>query len=593
MRGAAFLAGLSLLAAACPPTQPSEGSDAAARPGDAGPLAKDAGWPAEADAAIAPAEDDALVVASDFPATMACAEKRAATLTLKNTGTATWTEAAQVRLGAVDDSDPFAPGRVQLGASEQVAPGAEKVFSLELTAPAAAGAYTSDWRMVREHVRWFGASASFAIQVTCAGPAQRAGKVRLQGRVVVDDAGAFTPLGATLMWAAWGYKNDRPRLEAALQTLKDDGFDYFRALGVVGDPGDPDDYWAERIIDWRWADYDQVIAGLTDLAWDTYGLRVEWTLIGDGQKNLPSSADRYALVDRFLAMSRGREHKIMHFEIANEAWQNGFEGDAGLAELRALAKYLNDRTDVLVAASAPEARDCAGLASLNDGGATDLATVHYDRDLAGENGHWGPVLQPWWPYADCAGFTLPLSNNEPVGPGSSVTTEADPAILNAAAIATFAANNSFHVFHSSAGVRGFETLASMAGVDAFKALESVVPQDVAGWQRRDGSEPDAPFRFFAVDGTGAEVADQGWPQVAGATAGLVRAFGQVGGAGGAKFFVFPFGILNKVPVAARRAVDFDVVDPMTGAVLEHKTLAAGDRFELAGRPAFVLKGELR
>lgn len=593
---AALLVALAL--DACPGPEPSGGADASAGPkdgavsGDAATAPADASFPdagAPKDGSVVPRTNDAVVVASNFPTALKCGEARTATLTVKNTGTSTWTEASQHRLGAIGDSDPFVgAGRVLLGAGETVPPGAQKVFDLPLVAPATAGAYPSEWRMLRENVEWFGQPASFTISVTCGGT--RAGKVRLQDRTAVDDGGAFTPLGATLMWAAWGYRSDRPRLEAALDTLRKNGFDYFRALGAVGDPNDPNDSWAQRLIDWRWADYDQVIAGLTDLAWDSYGLRVEWTLIGDGQKNIPSEADRYALVDRFVAMSKGREHKIMHFEIANEAWQNGFDGASGIAQLRALSKYLKDRTDLVVAASAPAARDCGGLTEMYGGDVADLATIHYDRDLGSENGAWGPVLQPWWPYELCAGFPLAVSNNEPVGPGSSVTTENDPVRLNAAAIATFASNNAFHVFHSGAGVRGFDALSSMAGIDAYKALKTVVPQDLVSWTRKAGTEADAPFRFYAVDSGGNLVADQYWPRVAGAQAGTVRFFGQVNGT---RFFVFAFGILNRVPVEARRALDVDIVDPMTGAILLHKTLAAGERLDVTGKPALVLKGQYR
>ena len=68
----------------------------------------------------------------------------------------------------------------------------------------------------------------------------------------------------------------------------------------------------------QWPDYDKVIAGLTDLAYDKYGLRVQWTLFG-GAPSTPPGRAREALVDRFATMSRGREHKIFAFEIANEA----------------------------------------------------------------------------------------------------------------------------------------------------------------------------------------------------------------------------------------------------------------------------------
>src|SRR4051794_25492566 len=45
----------------------------------------------------------------------------------------------------------------------------------------------------------------------------------------------------------------------------------------------------------------------------------------------------------------GREHKIVLLEVANEAWQNGFPGDAGVADLREFARYLGSRTEVPVA----------------------------------------------------------------------------------------------------------------------------------------------------------------------------------------------------------------------------------------------------
>ena len=89
-----------------------------------------------------------------------------------------------------------------------------------------------------------------------------------------------------MFFGAWAYKNDRARLERNLATLSRNGFDYVRVLGVVGDVK-PRDSWDGRESDWRDPDYRKTIAGLTDLANYTYGLRVEWTLIGDGQKNIP------------------------------------------------------------------------------------------------------------------------------------------------------------------------------------------------------------------------------------------------------------------------------------------------------------------
>ena len=175
----------------------------------------------------------------------------------------------------------------------------------------------------------------------------RSGPVRADGRAVADAAGPFNALGATLFWGAWAYKFDRPRLERNLEVLSAAGVDYVRVLGSVGGAS-----WEDRQTDPRWNDYDAIIAGMTDLAYDRYGMRVQWTLFG-GAPFTPSGPAREALVDRFASMARGREHKIFAFEIANEAWQNGFGGPDGLAELRRLGKRLNDKTTVLVALSSP------------------------------------------------------------------------------------------------------------------------------------------------------------------------------------------------------------------------------------------------
>ena len=190
-----------------------------------------------------------------------------------------------------------------------------------------------------------------------AGPT-RTGRVRLEGNSFADDQGQFNALGATYMSALWQFQNDKPRLEQTLAEMKKNGVDYIRVLGTVGDY-DRADYWDGREIDWRWPDYKDAINGLTDLAYDKYGLRVEWTLIGDGQKNdphrvRPLHADRP--LPRHVAGPRAQDHALRG-------------GQRGLAErLRrrrrrgpscaALTKYLNDRTDVLVAASAPDGFEC-------------------------------------------------------------------------------------------------------------------------------------------------------------------------------------------------------------------------------------------
>jgi hypothetical protein len=37
---------------------------------------------------------------------------------------------------------------------------------------------------------------------------------------------------------------------------------------------------------------------------------------------------------------------VILLEVANEAWQNGFPGAQGIADLREFGKYLADRTSI-------------------------------------------------------------------------------------------------------------------------------------------------------------------------------------------------------------------------------------------------------
>lgn len=533
------------------------------------------------------AGDDAAVVAVDIPSSMLCGATAAASVTLRNTGDTVWAREGDVgvKLGAVDDDDPLHPAgtRIYLPEGTEVAPGESYTFDLALKAPLAAGVYRSDWQMVREHVHWFGEIAAREVTVTCPRPGAAVG---LDGNSLVDQDGPFNALGATMMWAAWAYKFDRPRLEANLAFLRDHGYDYIRALGVVGDYDAPD-YWDGREIDRRWPDYPEVIAGLTDLAFDTYGLRVEWTIFGDAQLNTPDPGDRLALVDQFLAMSKGREHKILHFEVANEYWQNGFDGDQGLAELRALTQHIKDASEILVAASAPAGYECeADILAVYGGDVADLATIHFDRDVWKVEGSWRPVRQPW-EHGFCAGVPVG-SNNEPIGPGSSVAEENDPERLVAAAIVTHIAGLPMYVFHSNAGVRGDSDLWEMPGVDAFVAMKSLLPGDLASWSAKNAHWDDAPFVVYA--GAGGQLhPDTMWVDLESPESGVVRAYGSVKGS---DFFVFPIGILGEVIMAPRKDAAFDVVDPLTGEVLAQEVRAAGEQFSVSapGRAALLLRG---
>jgi hypothetical protein len=324
----------------------------------------------------------------------------------------------------------------------------------------------------------------------------RHGLVRGDRHAFVDDGGEFLPRGASLFWALWGYQHDRARLERNLATVRDWGFDYVRVLGVVGAPGNrPDDSWRDRRLDPTAASYDRDVAMFTDWAYRQYGLRVQWTIFG-GTDFTPTPESRRALVARFGAMARGREEELFAFEIANEAWQNGFSGEAGRRELQALARTLKSRSPVLVALSAPEGSSCASARALYRGSAADLLTLHLTR--AGAGAIWNS-FQELWPFHSCVDVPMLASSNEPVGPESSVASLDDPVALAALALVTYGSGLGAFVMHTGPGVRGggaddmargrhsnvWELPTASRISRGLATIVRSVPGDFANWNKQD------------------------------------------------------------------------------------------------------------
>ncbi|MGQ9652132.1 MAG: immunoglobulin domain-containing protein [Phycisphaerae bacterium] len=124
-------------------------------------------------------------ISDTIPTTMQPSQSYPVSITFRNRGVL-WTESRAIRLGAVGDSDPFtAFNRVNIAG--EVGPGQTYTFNFTMTAPATAGTYTTDWRMVRDGVTWFGATCSKQVQVGNAGPPS----------IVQHPANQTVPLGTT------------------------------------------------------------------------------------------------------------------------------------------------------------------------------------------------------------------------------------------------------------------------------------------------------------------------------------------------------------------------------------------------------------
>jgi len=426
-------------------------------------------------------------------------------------------------------------------------------------------------------------------------PANGANIVRLAGKSLCDNEGPFLGLGASYFQALRRAKFDRTRLNSDLALLAEKGFNYVRILSMVNWDGleiAPVSFTnsAGNPVQ-GWPDYWQQFRDLLDLV-AQHNLRTEVTVFADAQYVMPSKSARQAHLDGILANIAGREHKIIHLEVANEAWQNGFPGAQGAADLREFTQYLADRTSVPVAITSNDDTSDAGIAALYTGSAADLATVHFSRDIRTIEGGWLPV-RDCYRVGNLPGVP-PVSSNEPIGPGSSVSSESDPIKLCAAAVFAYIANLPAYVYHSRAGVYGYVNsrpplggevrFENTAGINAYQHLRQLLPPDLASWVRNDGLESSAPFTVFCNG-----QANRYWPDVSSPTNGCIRNIGSIKGR---QFVCFPMGILGGgVTLQARRPVRFQVFNPLTGEVVSNLTLNVGSQVTLPQGPgAWILKG---
>jgi hypothetical protein len=414
--------------------------------------------------------------------------------------------------------------------------------------------------------------------------------VTLNGHALRDDTGEFLGLGVSYFPALRRTKFDRERFRGDLKFLAGHGFNYVRTFSMVGwYPA-----WAGREIApvtftnkrgetiEAWKDYRQQLAAMIDIAYGEFGLRTQLTIFADGQL-IPDKSARIAHLDTVLATIKGREHKVILLEVANEAWQNGFPGEPGIADLREFAKYLADRTDVLIAISATPEMTNESLQQMYAGSAADVATEHFERDVRTREGGWLPVRDVF--RVNLLEGLPPVSHNEPIGPGSSVAEQRDPTKIIAAAAYAWMSGLPMYCYHPSAGIFGDGRFEEMPGVGDFPTLLKTLPGDIASWRRTEGEADFSPFVTF----TGGQP-NKPWTQVPGAKSGALRHLSCVKGEA---FYTLPIAILpGGMQLEARRGMKFDVIHPLTGGVAQIKALAAGQRVTLEQGPqVWLIRGQ--
>lgn len=171
--------------------------------------------------------NSAQFLSQSVPAQMTAGQTYNVSVTIKNTGTTTWSSVASYRLGAQNPQDlsVWRLGRVDLPAP--VSPQGTVTFPFAVTAPATAGTYNFQWQMVQDGVEWFG-DYTANVSVTVTAP-------QFDGYFEAATCNALS---------GWAWDATRPTTPIEVDVFADGNFltrtvaDLFRADLVVAGKGD-------------------------------------------------------------------------------------------------------------------------------------------------------------------------------------------------------------------------------------------------------------------------------------------------------------------------------------------------------------------
>jgi|GEM_PF-3540344 len=111
-------------------------------------------------------------VSQSVPGSMVVGQTYAVSVTMKNTGTNTWSSAAAHQLGSANPLGNTTWGAMLIPLAGPVAPGQLATFTFNVVAPATVGTYNFQWSMIQLGIEWFGpASPNVAVSVVPTPPA--------------------------------------------------------------------------------------------------------------------------------------------------------------------------------------------------------------------------------------------------------------------------------------------------------------------------------------------------------------------------------------------------------------------------------------
>ncbi len=104
-----------------------------------------------------PKINESVYISQNVPA-LNPGETISVSITMKNTGTTTWTKDGGYKLGfpGPEDSAVWGLSRVEFEIDEEIKPYEEKTFSFDIRVPVDNGHYIFQWQMIEDGVEWFG-----------------------------------------------------------------------------------------------------------------------------------------------------------------------------------------------------------------------------------------------------------------------------------------------------------------------------------------------------------------------------------------------------------------------------------------------------
>jgi hypothetical protein len=385
--------------------------------------------------------------------------------------------------------------------------------------------------------------------------AGRHGRVRLDGRAMVDDDGAWLPVGLSFFWPVREAGSDH--VQRNLRWSRERGADFWRVFCEVQDWQAPYSFGPR---DAGWLDRVRLVRD----AILSVEARAAWTLFGG---NALTPAEQMRLVEDVLVVCQEKPHAVQYVEISNEG--QGFKDADGPRRMRSFAEIFARHGYPTALTSAAHGDDV-----LYPGSAATVATEHFERTPS-EDG-WRPVRQPWG-YWDRQAMPPAFINNEPIGPGASggdlqdptwVQASTDPLRLACAAGVTWIAGGCAHVLHPAAGiypkaeaqVNYSEHAALDPALAGVAALRRLLPADLPNWARQNHHWQGHPFSFAPYTPGDESLAH---------SLGCVRAFAATRGADSV---CLPIGVMGDttrgyMTLTPKQAMTWTTYDPLTGARL--------------------------